>query len=71
MHGTYPSDIGEGNPGDIGRGRQIPTMGWEGLWYGIAQWMDVAPSKILEVLPNAVNFEEGTTLPTRAQVFVN
>ena len=71
MHGTYPSDIGEGNPGDVGRGRQIPTMGWEGLWYGIAQWMDVAPDKMLEVLPNAGNFEEGTTLPTRAQVFLN
>jgi hypothetical protein len=33
--------------------------------------MDIAPEKIAEVLPNAENFEEGTTLPTRAQAFQN
>lgn len=71
MHGAYPTDLSEGNPLDSGRGRLIPTMGWEGMWYGIAQWMDIAPEKIAEVLPNAENFEEGTTLPTRAQAFQN
>jgi hypothetical protein len=49
----------------------IPTMPWEGMWYGIAQWMDVAPEMLLQVLPDAANFEVGTTLTTREQVFVN
>eukprot|EP01043_Picozoa_sp_COSAG02_P000106 COSAG02_NODE_2_length_75708_cov_87.013953_9_plen_2901_part_00 len=71
MLGVYPSDLREGNPLDSGRGRMIPTMPWEGMWHGVAQWMDIAPEKILEVLPDAANFEAGTTLTTREQAFVN
>ena len=71
MHGVYPSDLREGNPLDSGRGRMIHTMPWEGRWHGIAQWMDVAPETMLEVLPLSVNFEAGATLTTREQAFVN
>lgn len=72
MPGVYPSDLREGNPLDSGRGRMIPTMPWEVMWHGgITQWMDVAPEKILEVLPLSVNFEAGATLTTREQAFVN
>ena len=71
MHGVYPSDLRAGNPLDQGRGRMIPTMPWEGMWHGVAQWMDVAPEKILEVIPDAANFDVGTTLTTREQAFVN
>jgi len=41
------------------------------MWYGIAEWMDVAPEKMAEVFPNAENFEVGETLRTRAQAFDN
>ena len=43
----------------------------QGMWYGIAEWMDVAPEKMAEVFPNAENFEVGETLRTRAQAFDN
>ena len=71
MHGVYPEDISEGAPLDIGRGRLIPTLPWDAMWYGIAEWMDVEPEKMEEVLPNHPNFQVGSTLLTRAQAFTN
>jgi hypothetical protein len=41
------------------------------MWYAIAEWMDVDPVKIVDVLPNPVNFQRGTTLLTRQQLFDN
>ena len=68
IHGQYP-DISVGNSLDTGRGRLIPTTPWDGLWYGVAQWMDVAPDKLSSVLPNAANFEAGSTLLTQGQLY--
>jgi hypothetical protein len=42
----------------------------EGLWHGIAEWMDVDASKLSEVLPNVENFEREQTLFTKEQLFV-
>ena len=65
--GEYPN-LAEGSPLDTGRGRLIPTLPWEAMWNGIAEWMDVAPEHMVEVLPNIVNFDDETLL-TRHQLF--
>ena len=36
----------------------LPTMGWEGMWKGIALWMGVEEEQLADVLPNLENFEE-------------
>ena len=74
IHGQFPDDL---NPAtsqlEVGRGRGvlIPTTPWEGMWWGVAQWFGVEDDQLLEVLPNAVNFEEGSTLLTREQLFID
>ena len=42
----------------------------EGLWHGIAEWMDVDATRMSEVLPNMGNFERERTLFTKEQLFV-
>ena len=71
--GQYPSDIrnSKQNPLNVGRGRMIPTTPWDGLWHGVAQWMDVDEAHMLDVLPNKDMFEAGSTLFTREQMFSN
>ena len=73
LHGVYPDDL---NPDtselEVGRGRGvfIPSMPWEGMWYGLSQWFGVDEDRLLDVLPNAVNFEPGSpALPTAEQMF--
>ena len=40
------------------------------MWYGLAQWFGVADDKLLEVLPNAANFQIGSAaMPTKQQMF--
>ena len=57
--GSYPDDLTEEGPVNIGRGRLIPTLPWEAAWKGIAQWMGVANTCDLDyVLPNRGNFNE-------------
>ena len=41
------------------------------MWHAIAEWMDIDPSHITSVLPNAEKFEVGDALITRAQLFDN
>ena len=69
--GTYPSDLSETGPNDLGRGRIIPTLPLDAMWHATAQWMDVDASKMSDVVPNHVNFEPGSTLLTREQMFTN
>eukprot|EP01050_Picozoa_sp_SAG11_P026198 SAG11_NODE_6186_length_1369_cov_0.999213_1_plen_109_part_00 len=72
VHGRYPGNLDpETSELEVGRGRGvlIPTTPWEGMWYGVAQWFGVERDQILRVLPNAVNFEEGSTLLTEEQLF--
>ena len=51
IHGHFPDDLTSKGPLNVGRGRLIPTLGWESLWHGIAEWMGVK--------------EEHTLTPTR------
>ena len=53
----------------LSRGRLIPTTPWEGLWHGVAEWMDVDASKMAELLPNMGNFVREETLFTKEQLF--
>lgn len=56
--GTYPDDFSDTGPLNIGRGRLIPTMPWEGLWLGVAEWFGVEPEQIETVLPNLGAFTQ-------------
>jgi hypothetical protein len=53
----------------LSRGRVIPTLPWEAMWWGIAQWMGVRPEQMLTVLPNSRHFTVGSTLLTQQQLF--
>ena len=52
-----------------GRGRWIPTTPWEGMWYGIAEWMGVHRENMETLLPFAANFEVNKTLYSKAQLY--
>ena len=54
--GQYPERLGEGSDLNIGRGRILPTIGWESIWYGLSEWMGVQPGNMATVLPNAARF---------------
>jgi cullin-associated NEDD8-dissociated protein 1 len=69
VYGDYPDDLTEGGPQMLSRGRLIPTTPWEGLWHGVAEWMDVDASKMAELLPNMGNFVREETLFTKEQLF--
>ena len=49
-----------------GRGVFIPTMPWEGMWFGMAQWFGVSEDRLADVVPNAANFP---ALPTQEDLF--
>ena len=40
----------------------------EGMWYGLAEWLDVAEDRIAEVVPNAARFPD-TMLYDRNELF--
>ena len=54
--GKYPEKLGEGSDLNIGRGRILPTIGWESVWFGLSEWMGVQPSSMATILPNAARF---------------
>ena len=57
IHGKYPDRlIEEKSDFNIGRGRILPTLAWESMWEGLAQWMGVSESDMPTVLPNLKNF---------------
>ena len=59
IHGQFPDDLTDNGILNIGRGRLIPTMPWEGLWSGLAEWFGVTSQRIASsVLPNIGNFQE-------------
>ena len=43
----------------------IPGLPWDAQWHAIAQWMNVLPEKMAEVLPNKDSFELYAAAPTR------
>lgn len=70
IHGVYPDSM-KGNSRHTlrgGQGRVIPTMGWEGVWKPLAQWLGVADERMSEIMPNHDLFPDEQLL-TQAQVF--
>ncbi|GBG30981.1 Hypothetical Protein FCC1311_072022 [Hondaea fermentalgiana] len=54
--GEYPYDL-TAKPINQGRGRMMPTTGWDSVWNAVAQWMGVTGNANLnKVLPNRENF---------------
>ena len=39
IHGRFPADLTAGGDRILSRGRVVPTMPWEGIWHGVAQWL--------------------------------
>jgi len=58
IHGEFPDDLTSSGPLNVGRGRLIPTRGWESLWHGISEWMGVEADEMDTVLPNKKNFPD-------------
>ena len=57
--GKYPTKLGNDGELNIGRGRIIPSTGWEGVWSGLSEWMGVEnDEELTQVLPNLKNFPE-------------
>jgi hypothetical protein len=55
--GKYPSDLTERGPYNLGRGRMVPTISWDSIFNGIANWMGVTDNdKLDSVLPNRNRF---------------
>ena len=69
--GKYPDSIALDSELNVNnRGRILPTSGWETMWSGILEWMDVPSDKMGEVLPNVHRFP-ADKLTSRTQVFEN
>jgi cullin-associated NEDD8-dissociated protein 1 len=54
--GKYPDALHADGDLNIGRGRLIPTMAWEGMWQALAQWYGVEEGQMSTLLPNLANF---------------
>lgn len=54
--GSYPDTLTDDGSVMLSRGRVIPTMPFEALWNGIAEWFGVPQSELANVLPNVKNF---------------
>ena len=55
--GKYPEDLTSSSPDYIGRGRFLPTMGWESVWNSILQWYGVPDNRMTEAIPFLNNFK--------------
>ena len=57
--GKYPNKLGSDGELNYGRGRILPSTGWEGPWAGLAEWMGVEnDEELVKILPNLKNFGE-------------
>jgi uncharacterized protein (DUF1501 family) len=54
--GQFPDTLTSDGDLNVGRGRLIPTVGWEYAWSGICEWFGVDPAHMPTVLPNLENF---------------
>ena len=58
--GEYPEDLSNSGDLNIGRGRLIPTMPFESMWNGIAQWLadgTLSSDDLDYILPNRGPFK--------------
>lgn len=68
IFGDYPGDITPASPLNVGRGRLIPTLSWESMFNGIAEWMGVEDAEDLDYcLPN--RHKTGTRLFSKGDLF--
>ena len=58
IHGEFPISFLSTSPVHIGRGRLMPTLSWEAVWNGLADWFGVAPDRLTTIVPNRVNFPQ-------------
>jgi len=71
FHGKFPDTLkGDGAENLGGRGRLIPTLGWESMWEGVLEWFDVPAAQMDNVMPNRPRFN-AQTLIKRADMFTN
>jgi len=57
IFGEYPKGFTGADPTNDDRGRLIPTISWDSMWNGIAQWFGLTEEDDLNyVLPNRNNF---------------
>ena len=57
--GEYPEELSDNSDYWVRRGRMIPTLPFDSVWNGIAEWMGVQGDSDLNfVLPNRVNFDK-------------
>jgi len=55
--GKYPESFHEADETNIGRGRLLPTLSWDAMWYGVSQWFGITDGEDMQyVLPNNENF---------------
>lgn len=76
--GSYPDVLSDDGPLVFGPGIVIPTLSWDSVWNGIAQWFGITnPDDLDEILPNRNNFANDlfhandlykSTLPTSSPI---
>merc|ERR1711988_1638365 len=54
--GDFPARLGDESDLNIGRGRLIPTLGWESMWNAVVKWFGLQDADLETVLPNVRNF---------------
>lgn len=71
FHGQFPQSLALDSEHNINnRGSLVPTSGWERMWNGLLQWMDVPANAMGQVLPNLHRFP-ADKLSSRADMFEN
>jgi cullin-associated NEDD8-dissociated protein 1 len=68
--GKHPAEMTVDMDLNLGRGRILPTMSWEGMWQGVLQWFGVAEESMPMVLPNLANFPAKERI-AKAQLFAS
>ncbi|KNC53335.1 twin-arginine translocation domain-containing protein [Thecamonas trahens ATCC 50062] len=58
--GQYINKFSDDGPQIIDKGRVLPTMPWEAMWHGIAQWFGVADEHMPAIFPNWAKFDPST-----------
>jgi hypothetical protein len=58
VKGDYPRDLSDDGHNVLSRGRVIPSVPYDALWFSVAEWAGVTTaSEMEEILPNVGNFD--------------
>jgi len=69
IHGTYPDNLTDDGGRMLGRGRAIPTTGWEVVFKSTAEWFGCDAEDMPEILPNMGSFTRADYWIPTADVF--